>query len=305
MPANPFDLDNEPAYREWRAHKLAIAPAALEELIVEIDDPRTLSDAEHAALSACCRRANMAIYKSQIGALEGTDTVKQCGQRFGLYHLDHNRGAEADAVTALTVQDDALHTPYIPYSNRAIHWHTDGYYNRLDLQDHALLLHCVRPAMRGGENALMDHEMAYLLMRDTDPRFVRALMHEDAMLIPKNVVDDVELRPDRTGPVFMVAADGHLHMRYTMRKRNVVWKDDPLVHDAVAWLENLLNSDSPHIFRATLQSGWGLISNNVLHDRSGFEDAPDPVLKRLLYRARYHDRIARESCRQTPHPCHA
>ena len=27
----------------------------------------------------------------------------------------------------------------------------------------------------------------------------------------------------------MIAADGHLHMRYTMRKRHVVWKDDPLV----------------------------------------------------------------------------
>ncbi|MCP5430235.1 MAG: taurine catabolism dioxygenase TauD, partial [Chromatiaceae bacterium] len=37
--------------------------------------------------------------------------------------------------------------------------------------------------------------------------------------------------------------------------------------------------------------GWGLISNNVLHDRSGFEDDPDPARKRLLYRARYYDRI--------------
>ena len=37
-----------------------------------------------------------------------------------------------------------------------------------------------------------------------------------------------------------------------------------------------------------LQSGQGLICNNVLHTRSGFEtDSP-----RLLYRARYFDRIA-------------
>ena len=80
-------------------------------------------------------------------------------------------------------------------------------------------------------------------------------------------------------------------MRYTMRKRNVVWKDDPTVKDAVSWLGNLLNEDSEHIFRATLQSGWGLVSNNVLHDRSGFEDDEDPAKKRLLYRARYYDRI--------------
>ena len=34
----------------------------------------------------------------------------------------------------------------------------------------------------------------------------------------------------------------------------------------------------------------GLISHNVLHDRSGFED--DPQQPRLLYRARYLDRVA-------------
>lgn len=289
----PFDLDHADAYQAWREEKLANAPGTLADLLVEVDDPRALSAAEQDALMARCRKANMAIYVSRLGDTEGTDIPRGCGLHFGLEHLDHNRGAEADAVTALTVQDDALHTPYIPYSNRAIHWHTDGYYNRLDLQDHALLLHCVRPAMQGGENALMDHEIAYLLMRDANPEFVRALMQEDAMLIPRNIVDGVELRPDRIGPVFMVAADGHLHMRYTMRKRNVVWKNDPVVREAVAWLDALLNGRSPeglpYIHRGTLQSGWGLISNNVLHDRSAFED--DPTNKRLLYRARYHDRI--------------
>ena len=295
MPHSPFDLDHDDAYQSWREQKLADAPQTLDDLVVEVDDPRSLSAAELDALMSRCRRANMAIYSSRLGEIEGTDIARGCGLHFGLQHLDHNRGAEADAVTALTVQDDALHTPYIPYSNRAIHWHTDGYYNRLDLQDHALLLHCVRPAMQGGENALMDHEIAYLLMRDANPDYIRALMQEDAMLIPKNVVDGVELRPDRAGPVFMLAADGHLHMRYTMRKRNVIWKDDPLVREAVTWLQALLNGELPdglpYIYRGTLQAGWGLISNNVLHDRSAFEDGPDPAGKRLLYRARYHDRI--------------
>jgi hypothetical protein len=291
MRADPFDLDDLSAYRAWRDQKLAAAPTRLEELLVEVEDPRALSQAEHAALLARCRRANMAVYASRLGELEGTEIVRRCGARFGLLDLDHNRGAEADAVTALSVQSDALHARYIPYTDRAIHWHTDGYYNRLDRQDHGLLLHCVRPAMRGGENALMDHEMAYLLMREADPEHVRALMQDDAMLIPRNVVDGVELRPDRSGPVFMVTADGRLHMRYTMRKRNVVWKEDPAVRAAVTWLEALLTGDSPYIFRATLQPGWGLLSNNVLHDRSAFEDDPDPARKRLLYRARYHDRI--------------
>jgi hypothetical protein len=292
MKGNPFDLSNDTAYRAWRDRKLENAPAAVGDLVVEVSDPRNVTDAEHEALLGRCRAANMAIYVSPLGKTRGTDIPRALGARFGLERLDHNLGAEADAVTALTVRDDALHTPYIPYSNRAIHWHTDGYYNRLDRQDHGLILHCVCPAERGGENALMDHEIAYLLMRDANPDYVRALMQDDAMMIPRNVVDGKELRPDRAGPVFMVTAEGRLHMRYTMRKRNVVWRDEPLVTEAVSWLENLLKSDSPYIYRATLQPGWGLLSNNVLHDRSAFEDADAPDNKRLLYRARYHDRIA-------------
>ena len=292
MPSSPFNLDDDVSYQAWRERKLADAPKSIEELLVEVEDPRALSPAEYDALMERIWRANMAVYISRLGELEGTEIARRCGQRFGLERLDHNPGAEADAVTALTVRSDALHSPYIPYTNRPIHWHTDGYYNRLDLQDRALLLHCVRPAARGGENALMDHEMAYLLMRDANPDHVRALMQEDAMLIPRHVVDGVQLRPDRTGPVFMVTADGTLHMRYTMRKRNVVWKDDPAVAAAVAWLADLLNGDSPYVLRGTLQAGWGLISNNVLHDRSGFEDDTGSGRQRLLYRARYHDRIA-------------
>jgi len=292
MNKTPFSLEDDASYQAWREQKLANAPQELGELVVEVDDPRTLSRAEHDALMERCRKANMAIYVSRLGDLPGTDIPLGLGKHFGLEHIAHNPGAEQDAVTALTVQSDARHSAYIPYSNRAIQWHTDGYYNRLDLQDHALLLHCVRPAKSGGENALMDHEIAYLLMRDANPEYVRALMQEDAMMIPKNVADGVDLRPDRIGPVFMVAADGHLHMRYTMRRKNVVWKDDPLVREAVAWLENLLNGDSPYIYRGTLQSGWGLLSNNVLHNRTSFEDdVTDPGNKRLLYRARYYDRI--------------
>ena len=55
-------------------------------------------------------------------------------------------------------------------------------------------------------------------------------------------------------------------------------------------LAGFLASDSPYIYRAVLQPGQGLISNNVLHDRSGFEDGNE--VKRLLYRLRYYQRIA-------------
>ncbi len=38
-------------------------------------------------------------------------------------------------------------------------------------------------------------------------------------------------------------------------------------------------------------AGRGLIGNNVLHDRAGFEDHDEPNQRRLLYPARFLDRI--------------
>ncbi len=135
----------------------------------------------------------------------------------------------------------------------------------------------------------MDHEIAYILLRDREPALVEALMHEEAMTIPENRVDDRIERPDRSGPVFMAGPGGVLHMRFTARKRNVVWREDALTRQAVNALDEILNSDLPFVYRATLQPGQGLISNNVLHTRTRFKDGGRP---RKLYRARYYERIA-------------
>ncbi len=286
--SSPFDLDQTDTYERWRAEKLDRHPANLEDLIVEVRDPRRLTEAEHAAILDCCRRANMAIYAGDTGRDPDKDIVRALGERFGLVRLDHNTGADEDAITSLKVQSDTLHRGYIPYSNRPIAWHTDGYYNTPEHQIHGLLLHCVEPAMEGGENELLDHEIAYILLRDQNPEYVRALMHPGAMTIPANLVDGEERRPEQSGPVFSVRPDGRLHMRYTDRKRNIVWRDDPLTLEAVTFLREILYRETAWHFRGKLQPGWGLVSNNVLHTRTGFEDGERP---RLLYRARYFDRI--------------
>ena len=149
----------------------------------------------------------------------------------------------------------------------------------------------MQSSAEGGENALLDHEIAYLLMRDENPGFIRALMQPDAMTIPARVEEDGVARADSVGPVFSVhPQSGDLHMRYTARTRSIAWKQDETTLAAVAFLEKLLDSDLPYIYRGRLEPGMGLVSNNVLHDRAGFSDAPDR--KRLLYRARYYDRIA-------------
>lgn len=286
---DPFDPDNQSAYEAWRANKLEGYPRHAEELIVEINDPRHLSTAEREAILARCAKTNMAVYTGNTGIDPDKLIPATLGAQLGLRHLDRNMGADDDGITALRVVDEQWRSRYVPYTNRPIHWHTDGYYNGLDQQIHSLLLHCVQPAAQGGENALFDHEIAYIRLRDTNPDYIKALMAPDAMTIPANIEHGAMVRPARSGPVFSTHSNGYLHMRYTARAHNIEWKTDATTQAAVSTLETLLASEDPLIYRLTLQPGWGLVSNNVLHDRSGFNDAPDHP--RLLYRLRYFDRV--------------
>jgi hypothetical protein len=285
----PFDLDDDKTYQTWRKRKLEQAPASVAELIVEVEDPRQLSAAEHAALLDKVRRANMVIYASRR-VEEDKDIARKIGQQFGLDHLNANWLAGEDGISQIEVKSGEPAKGFIPYTNKPIKWHTDGYYNTPAQQIRGMVLHCVRSAGEGGVNGLMDHEMLYLQLRDLNPEHIRALSAPDAMTIPARTDEDGVARPAQTGPVFSVNDKGELHMRYTARTRSIEWKQDAATLAAVAALEQLLASDTPYIYRATLRPGMGLLCNNVLHDRSGFVD--DAAAPRLLYRARYFDRIA-------------
>jgi alpha-ketoglutarate-dependent taurine dioxygenase len=286
---NPFDLGNTESYQRWREWKLAAAPLSVNELIVEVHDPRTLTPIEHAAVAERVRRCNMAIYASPLHDAD-TEIPRLLGARFGLEHLDANWLAGEDGISEIRVFDNGTRQNYIPYTDRPIKWHTDGYYNPPERTIRGMVLHCVRNASSGGENQLMDHEMAYLLLRDENPRHIHALMQADAMTIPDRVDETDGVRTAQSGPVFSVDTTGNLHMRYTARTRSIEWKQDAETLAAVAALERLLASATPHIFKAHLDPGMGLLCNNVLHDRSAFSDVPGHP-PRLLYRARYLDRI--------------
>ena len=286
---SPFDLENETAYHAWLENKLDDYPQSLDDITVEVNDPRDLSVAEFKVIRDLCRKTNMVVYAGKTGDDPDKNIPRALAEQFGLKQLDDNMGAD-DGITALRVVGDEWRGDYIPYTNRKISWHTDGYYNSLDKQIRSLLLHCVSPAASGGENALLDHEMAYIRLRQANPEYIRVLMEADVMTIPANIdKDGTVIRPDRHGPVFTIRSDGQLHMRYTARKRNIIWRQNAYVQQAVKLLEDFMKSDSPYIYRGTLQSGQGLICNNVLHNRSAFEDDDDH--HRLLYRLRYYDRM--------------
>ena len=289
--SNPFDLADNTTYRTWRDAKLAAYPRSIDELIVPLDDPRHLNAAELAALENRCARANMAIYSAPHLPAADKSIPKQLAQQLGLVHLEGNYLADEDGLSSITPagEEGSVRGEFIPYTHKPINWHTDGYYNTLDRRILGMTLHCAQDAEAGGENALLDHEIAYIQLRDANPDFIAALMQSDAMTIPARMDEDNVARPEQSGPVFAIDPEqGFLYMRYTARTRSIVWKDDVLTQAAVKALADILAS-SEYILTARLAPGMGLICNNVLHTRSGFSDSPEH--RRLLYRGRYYDRL--------------
>jgi alpha-ketoglutarate-dependent taurine dioxygenase len=289
---NPFDPDAVEAYAAWRERKLDGYLSSVGDLVVEIEDGQHLSERELANIHRIIDKTNIAIYRLAEPANQSKSMIRQLGRQLGLERLDNNLCADEDSITSLRVVEKRREGEYIPYTNKRLNWHTDGYYNTLDEQIRGVILHCVQAADEGGENAFLDHEITYIKVRDENPDYIRALMQIDAMTIPPNILDGREIRPAQSGPVFSIDRQGHLHMRYSARSRNIVWKNDSTTQAAADCLLNLFQSDSPYIFRHRLESGQGVISNNALHCRTAFNHDNDSDQGRLLYRARYFDRIA-------------
>ena len=287
LAVHPFDPEDEASYLRWRHWKLALQPRHLQDLLVELGDPRALTGAERAALLACIARAGFAIYRSRV-LDEDSEIARRLGAQLGLRRLDANWLAEEDGVSRITVSSaNDGHGGFIPYTDRAIGWHTDGYYHPQQRRIRGMVLHCVRPARSGGENALLDPELAYIALRDRSPRLAAALMQPDAMTIPARNDESGVARPAQAGPVFSVDEDSCLHLRYTARTRSIEWKNDDATREAAAQLAGLLRH-SPAVWRVRLEAGMGLVGHNVLHDRSAFVD--DPARPRLVLRARFLDR---------------
>jgi alpha-ketoglutarate-dependent taurine dioxygenase len=285
-----FDLENDAAWQHWRAAKLASRPASLAQMRVHLEDPCNPTAQELESLTTTARLHNWVLFDTDPAAMADERCLKQLCERIGLVHLDRNLRADDSGISSIEVRAQQG-TTYIPYTDRQLSWHTDGYYNDSDRQVHGWALYCVRQAAEGGESQLMDHELLYLMMRDADPEMVRALMQPDAMTIPANREEGDEIRPDHSGPVFSVDDDGHLHMRYSARQRNIVWKDDAGTRQARDFITALLHDETAPIYTHRLQPGEGVISNNVLHRRNSFTDGDTPDRKRLVWRARFYDRI--------------
>ncbi len=291
--SGPFDLADNASYQRWREQKLDSAPRRIEDIVVALDDPRTLTAGERESLLERCATANMAIYTSNTAGNADKEIPRRLGSQLGLAHLDSHWLTDDDAISPISVrgaEERGERKEFIPYTDKPIRWHTDGYYNLPERTVRGMVLHCVESAASGGENQLLDHEIAYILLRDENPDFIRALSTDDAMIIPPRMDDTGVARAAQPGPVFSIDAQGFLHMRYTARSISIEWRADAATQAAVAALAKLLATPTPWTLHGRLEPGMGLACNNVLHDRSGFTETPQK--RRLLYRARYHERVA-------------
>ena len=280
---------SEAGYREWRAARLDGIPASVEEITIEIGGLTDLEDTARARILACCRRSNMAIYACR-DAMADMAAIRTFAASFGLLRLDHHLCATDDGVTEVTAASGGMRAGYVPYSRRSLSWHTDGYYNAASRRVRAVVLHCANDAASGGTIALLDPEIAYIRLRDANPAFIEAFEHPACMTIPANVAAGGEIRPTVSGPVFSHDhASGALHMRYSARRKNIRWRDDTTTAAARECLAELLADESGPLLRYRLRPGQGLICNNVLHKRTAYADRPGQ--RRLLYRARFFDRV--------------
>ncbi len=291
---NSTDSDNL-AFKQWRTQKLQDTPdysqKEINTLFIEIEDANNPTPIELQQLSDSCEKNSLCLYRIKDRASDTKKNIHKLAKHLGLSRLDSHICSDEDSLTSITNTSHKGQHEYIPYSTKRLSWHTDGYYNTADRNINSMLLHCAQPAKQGGESLLMDHEIAYILLRDENPAYIEALMQADVMTIPANILEGKIIREAQTGPVFSISNTGQLHMRYSARKRNIEWKQTPSTLEAVAFLEQLLESDSKYIINYALKAGEGLICRNILHRRTAFVDYEEKNKKRLLYRGRYYDEL--------------
>ena len=313
-----FDLKNEKAYLDWREKKLSYYHSESSPIVkpVEISDYRKLSNAERCKIKQQISGRNFSLYRVRNYADDQSDIPVSMAKQLGLLKSDKHLCGDEIGLSQIKVTKKKGVGEYIPYTNNAINWHTDGYYNDADKKIHSMILHCESDALEGGDNAFIDHEIVYILLRDENPDYITALSDENVLIIPENRQEDVLIRAEQSGPVFSVCPWG-LHMRYTARTKSIIWRDDALTERAVARIREIYNDDSIYKTEYRLHPGEGVLSNNILHMRTKFLDdhsaeletkasadarikKPEKLAKientknpRLMYRMRFYQPLLR------------
>ena len=283
---SPFILENHTEYKEWRDLKLLNYPVQKNKLIFKFDknivDEKVLN-----LFKSTINDYNFVIYEFESEVLDA-ELLNFCSA-LGLTNSVSNLFSDEDNISNITNQEEEKQTSkgeYIPYTNKQLNWHTDGYYYPINSAIKSFLLHCVYPAKEGGENLLIDHEIIYIHIRDHNPDFIDVLMQNNIMEIPNN--KNLKESKNISGPVFYVDEKKFLNMRFTSRQKNIIWKKNDIIKKIKKFMYEFINEDEKYLFKLQLKKNQGYIANNVLHKRENYIDGDK---KRLLKRLRFSNRL--------------
>ena len=266
-------------FLRWAEEKEKNIPQNSDGILVNIHDINNVKTSEIAKIKETIYKYNSCIYSSKIALKSNTNLLKFV-ELVGMRTYDCNNIDSNEISTITPLQNSKIN--YIPYTDKPLNWHTDGYYDKKSI--FSWLLHCVNPATQGGENYLLDHELVlreYLLRNDD----INNLMAEDALTIPAS--KDTS-RPEISTYIFSFKNKyRRLHMRFSMRKDNI--GTSAKASPAIIKLREIIEGNcAKYSLTYKLQKNEGIITNNILHGRKAFKD--DKV-KRKLLRIRSYERL--------------
>ena len=266
-------------FLRWAEEKENNIPQNTDGISVNIHDINNVKISEITKIKEIIYKYNSCIYSSKVALKNNTNLLK-FAESVGMRTYDCNNIESNEISTITPLQNNKIN--YIPYTDKSLNWHTDGYYDKKSI--FSWLLHCVNPAAQGGENYLLDHELAlreYVLRNDD----INNLMAEDALTIPES--KDTSRSEISTYIFSFKNQYKKLHMRFSMRKDNI--GTSPKAGDAVTKLKQTIENDcAKYSLTYKLQKNEGIITNNILHGRKAFKD--DKV-KRKLLRIRSYERL--------------
>jgi hypothetical protein len=265
---------------EWSAKKDLNIPSNINDLKVSISDINHVSKTEISQIKQKLTKFNCCIYASGTD-LDDDSKIMRFAQSLGMRTFDsHN--IDDSAISTISANKDENNMRYIPYTNKGLNWHTDGYYDSKPI--FSWLLHCIEPALSGGENFLLDHELAireYILKYDD----IIYLTNNETFSIP---TDEVAKREITSNYVCDMNNEyKKLHMNFSMRKENIIVNKDS--ESAMSKLIKIIKEDcKKYHLTYKLSKSEGIVSNNILHGRNAFKDGQ--VMRKIL-RIRSHERL--------------
>ena len=270
-------------YKRWKDNKLQTFTKNLDELTVQITSPNAISKPEKSMVISLLENHNIVFFHIDRVKQINKSTIKNFASQIGLSNYELDSQSDEDGLTEIKdIKTTEKLSEYVPYTTKELNWHTDGYYTDQKNSVLSWLLFCKTSAESGGINKYLDHEIAYILFNNKSKRLMD-LMLDDTCCIPENSITN---RKEVFNPVFMFK-NKRLHMKFSMRKKNIIWNKNSL--QAIDVLKSIIKDSSQYHITKKLDTGMGVITNNVIHMRTAFTNSKNK--NRLLYRLRSKKRV--------------